>query len=128
MEKVDEQNEESKGLSIQTVNLLREKLLKSYKLKSKNFTCFYNTHLDIGWIISSHIMIYNNKNVYFEIKAPSNIKDLSASQIEVINNESGVYIVIIHGNSVYSRKIDNEVDVRYGKFDLQLLDQEETVA
>lgn len=128
MEKSHSIPEASKGLTSQTVALLRDRLGKSYDQNVSHFTCFYHTDLKIGWIISEgNILIYNNANVYFELKLPSKLPCPNASQVVILNNETGAYLILADANQIYSRIINEEYDIRYSKANLSSLTAEETI-
>lgn len=118
-----------KGLQTKTVKIIRDRLAKSYKEERPEFSCFYHTKLEIGWILyEGNIFIYNSKNVYFDMKLPVNAQKIKASQVIISNTENGDYLLISDDKFVYSRIINEEFDLRYMKEELQTLNQDEQIS
>ena len=102
---------------------------KAYEETRQGFNCFYNTDLRIGWILyEGSILIYNNDNVFFDIKLPSRLHNIHANQVYVINNENGTFLFIVHGQTAYSRVVNENKDLSYTSCEITSLDKDETVA
>ena len=123
------EHDSSKGLETKTVAVLRDRLEKSYRQNSPHFTCFYHTELKVGWIINEgNIFIYNNDNVYYELKLAPKLDNIKASQVIIINNENGAFLLLVDDRTIYSRKINEEYDLRYTQSELKLLTQDEHIS
>lgn len=124
----EDQIESSKGLDVETVSVLRDRLHKSHQLDSDHFTCTYNTDLNIGIIVSKYIWIYNNKNIYFEILPPPAISKPNINDVSVLNVDSDAYLLIFHNQTIYCRLIDNNPDTRYLYYEMKSLNPEESIS
>ena len=128
MERTQKEQEISKGLDSKTVEVIRERLKRSAGQENPHYSCYYDNNIQIGWIINKpNIFIYNNFNVYFEIKLPSKIANVDATQINIINNESGTFILLWDGNAFFTRKINEEYDMLYFSVDVKSLAQDEKI-
>jgi hypothetical protein len=123
----------TKGLDTKTVRVLKDRLGKAYKSSSnedgKGFACYFHSELKIGWILyEGKILIYNNENVYFDMKLPSKLHYINAGQVNVVNTEQGTYMVIVEKDTVYQRLINEELDLRFTSAQIETLDRDEIVS
>ena len=129
MEKTQKEQDISKGLDSKTVEVIRERLKRWASQGNSRYSCYYNNDIQIGWIINKpNIFIYNNFNVYYEIKLHSKASNADATQVNIINNESGTFILLWDGKTLYTRKINEEYDMLYFSVDVKSLARDERIA
>ncbi|CAI2384256.1 unnamed protein product [Moneuplotes crassus] len=118
----------SKGLETKTIGVIRDRLEKSYKENREGLSCYFDTNLEIGWVLyEANIFIYNHKNVFFDMKLPTEVGEIKADQIIISNTENNDFLLISSGKTFYSRIVNQEFDVRYATYEAKTLDEGEAV-
>ena len=93
----------SKGLETKTIRVIRDRLEKSYKEKREQFSCSFDSELEIGWVLyESNVFIYNHKNVFFDMRLPAEVGQIKADQVLISSSENGDFVMIADGNTILS--------------------------